>query len=324
MMRRRSFLTLLGGAAAAWPVVVRSQSRTMVIGDLGSSSPDPKFEAAFRRGLAEQGFVEGSDFVIHEVFAHGQYDQLPGLLTDLEQRGTVVVFASGNQAALAIKAANTKFPAVFAVGDDPVTLGLGSSFNRPTPTLTGVSFYTVELLAKRLELLSPLVPKYAAIAMLANPASPQHQQQVLLIRSSAATLERRVEQFNAGTLAELESAFASIVEKQAGGFFCSTDPFFNAQRKRLIAFAARHRLPAIYAGREYIEDGGLMAYGSLRLDAYRQAGAYVGRIIKGEKPADLPVIQPTKFELLLNQKTAKAINITFSPLLLALADELIE
>ena len=322
-MKRREFIRGIGAVGAAWSSRASAQSRK-VVGYLASSSPDPKFEMAFRRGLSEQGIAEGPDFIIHEVFVHVQYDQLPGLLTDLQKRGAAVVFASGNQAALAIKAANTNIPAVFAVGDDPVTLGLVSSFNKPTPTLTGVSFYTVELLAKRLELLSPLVPKHASIAMLANPASPQHQQQVLLIRSSAATLDRRIEQFNAGTLAELESAFASIVEKQVGGFLCSTDPFFNAQRKQLIAFAARHHLPAIYAGREYIEDGGLMAYGSLRIEAYRQAGAYVGRIIKGEKPTDLPVTQPTKFELLLNLKTAKAMNIAFPHSLLALADEVIE
>jgi len=322
-VKRRTFIAGIGAVGTTWSSRAGAQSRT-VIGYLGSSSPDVKFEMAFRRGLAEQGLGEGRDFTIHELFVHGQYDQLPGLLAELKRRGATILFASGNQAALAIKATNSNIPAVFAVGDDPVTLGLVSSLNRPTPTLTGVSFYTVELLAKRLELLSPLVPKHAAIAMLANPASPQHQQQIVLFRRAAATLERRVEQFNAGTPAELERAFAAIVEKQVGGFLCSTDPFFNAQRKLLVAFAARHQLPAIYAGREYIEDGGLMAYGSLRLDAYRQAGAYVGRIIKGEKPSDLPVLQPTKFELLLNLKTAKAMNIAFSPLLLALADEVIE
>lgn len=323
-MKRREFIVGLGGASVAWPRPSRAQTAMPVIGYLGSSSPDEQRHANFRQGLAEHGYAEGQNLAIELQWANSRYELIPALITEFVRRRVTLILAGGNQAAAAVKAANIATPFVFVIGDDPVSLGLVTSLNKPPANATGVTFYSVALAGKRLELLHELVPQGAMIAMLENPANPNFTSQRIDVAAAAQTLGRRVEFFSAGTPGDLDKALAALVERRAGGFFYSTDPFFNAERRRLTAFAARVRLPAIYSSREYAEDGGLVAYGSSIRESYRQAGVYVGRILKGEKLSDLPVTQPTKFELILNLKTAKALGMTLSPKLLALADEVIE
>jgi ABC-type uncharacterized transport system substrate-binding protein len=322
-MRRREFIGLLGGTAAVWPLTVRAQ-RPPLIGYLGSASPDEQRHDAFRRGLREQGFVDGGTVQIEFLFAQSAYDRLPGLIAELVRRRPTVILAGGNQAALAAKAANLGMPFVFVIGDDPVGIGLVDSLSNPAGNATGVTFHSVELAGKRLALLNALVPRDAMVAVLINQNSPNATAQAREVQNAARQVGRRVEIFHAGTIDELDKAFAAMVEQRSGGFFYGTDPFFNAERRRLIAFAARHRLPSIYSGREYMEAGALMAYGAPQLDAYRQAGIYIGRIMRGEKPSELPVMRPVRFELLLSLKTANALGVTFSPELLALADEVLE
>ena len=321
-MKRRQFMALLG-AAAAWPLAARAQQRA-VIGFLVAASLDQNRLAAFRRGLAEQGQSEGPNLTIDPLFADGRYERLPALVAEFVRRRVSVIFAGGNQAALAVKAANITTPTVFAIGDDPVRLGLVASLNKPGGNMTGITFYTIALIGKRLEILDALVPQGAAVAMLANPATPSYEAQLAEVRLAGRSLRRRVEYFNTGTPADLDSAFAAIDERKISGLFYSTDPFFASHRKKLIELAARHRLPAIYSNIENAALGGLMAYGASIPDSYHQAGNYVGRVLKGERPGDLPVTRPTRFELTLNLKTAKALGITFPPKLLALADAVIE
>ena len=325
-MRRREFLGVLGSAAAAWPVAARGQQPSMppVVGFLGSTEPNEPRHAAFRRGLAEQGFAEGRNISIEYLFAHSQYDRLPSLVANFRRLEVPVIFASGNQAALATKAANVACPVVFAIGDDPVRLKLVASLNKPDSDITGVTFYSVALIGKRLGLLHDLIPQAAMIAMISNPASPNYQEQIAEVLAAARRLGRRIEHFDAKTPEELDKALAAIVVHQAGGLLYATDPFFNAQRKRLVDFSSQHRLPGIFSGREYMEVGASISYGANMFDAYREAGHYVGRILKGEKAGDLPVTQPTKLELILNLKAAKAMGITFPTTILALADEVIE
>ena len=323
-MNRRQFVGVLSGLAAARPLLAHGQQPIPLIGYLGSTSPDEPRHAAFRRGLAEHGFTEGRDFTIEFLWAHGQYDRLPPLVADFQRRGVTMIFASGNQAALAAQSANIAGPVVFVIGDDPVRLDLVGSLNRPLGNITGVTFYSAALVGKRLGLLHEMVPRDATIAVIANPTSPGYQEQLAEVRVSARTLGRLIEHFDARTPEELDRALAAIVQRHAGGFLYTTDPFFNAQRQRLVDFAARERLPAIFSGREYIEVGASIAYGANIFDAFQQGGSYVGRILKGAKPADLPVLQPTKFELIFNLKSANALGMTFPPTLLALADEVIE
>jgi len=249
---------------------------------------------------------------------------LPALVADFERRGVNLIFAVGNQAALAAHAARVAIPVVFAVGDDPVQLKLMESFNKPPPTMTGVTFYNVALTTKRLGLLHELMPKDAAVAVLSNPMSPSYREQIASVQSSAQVLGRQVELFDAQTPEELDRAFASMMARRVGGMLHATDPFFNSNRQQLVELAVRNRLPSVFSGREYLEFGAAAAYGASIPDAIQQAGNYAGRILKGEKPGDLPVVQSARFQLVLNLKAARAMGIAFSSTMLALADDVIE
>jgi putative ABC transport system substrate-binding protein len=324
---RREFLaTLLGGAAVAWPLAARGQQpATPVVGFLSSRSAEDSARsvAAFRQALAEAGYVEGRNVTIEFRWAEGQFDRLPALAAELVgRRVDVLVAVGGNQAPRAAKAATSTIPIVFGTGEDPVKESLVPSINRPGANMTGATFFTSLLGAKRLGLLRELVPKAEVIALLINQNSSQGQAKD--VQEAARDLGQRVVVLNGGSDADIDAAFASLAQHQAGALLVGADPFFNVRRDRLIALAARHAVPAIYQFRDYPLAGGLMSYGASISDLYRQVGVYVGRILKGDKPADLPVMLPTKFELVINLKTAKALGLTVPDKLLALADEVIE
>ena len=324
-MKRRDFITLVGGAAAAWPL--GAQAQQPVIGFLSSASPgtlQPQL-AAFRKALGDAGFIEDRNVRIEYRWADGQYNRLPAMAADLVSRRVALILSTGGaDVALAAKAATSTIPIVMIVGVDPVKTGLVTSFNRPGGNITGATLFAQLIESKRLGLLHEAVPTAKTIAVLVNPATVAVEFQLRDMREAAPRIGVELVIFSASSESEFEGVFATIVRRQAGGLLVGTDPYFNSRRVRLIGLAARHRLPAIYGWREYALDGGLMSYGTVLADGYSQAGTYAGRVLKGEKPGDLPVVQPTKFEFVINLKTAKQLGLTFSPSLLARADEAIE
>jgi putative tryptophan/tyrosine transport system substrate-binding protein len=321
-MRRRHFIMVLGGAAA-WPLATWAQQPAMpVVGYLSSVSPEPEIVAAFRRGLGESGFVEGQNVAIDYRWAEGRYDRLSAWATDLARRQVAVIV--GDPPIIAAKAATETIPIVFNTATDPMKLGLVTSLNRPVGNVTGVSTFSSQLGAKRLELLQELVPQASVIAVLTNPIYPTTESQVKEVQEAAAHLGMQPVVLAVSTEPDMDAAFATLAQKRAGGLVVGVDAFLFSHRNQIAALAARYRMPAVYAWREFAAAGGLMSYGISRTDAYRQVGVYTGRILKGAKPADLPVMQPTKFELVINLKTAKALGLQIPDKLLALADEVIE
>jgi putative tryptophan/tyrosine transport system substrate-binding protein len=326
-MRRREFITLLGGAAAAWPLAARGQQSPMpVIGFLGpgSAESDAYRVAAFRQGLTEAGLVEGRNFAIEYSWAEGHYDRLPALASDLAHRQVAVIMASSYPAVLAAKAATTTIPIVFETAINPVKFGLVESLNRPGGNITGATQTSEEMAPKRLELLHELLPAARVLALLVNPAGPIAEPQTRLAQSAAHTLGLDLHVLNASTEGDFETVFAKVIELKAGGLVISGDAFFSSHSKQLAALSVQHAVPAIYQWREFAAAGGLMSYGANITDTHRLAGIYAGRILKGDKPADLPVQQATKVEMYINLKTAKALGITIPLPLSGRADEVIE
>jgi putative tryptophan/tyrosine transport system substrate-binding protein len=325
-MRRREFISLLGGAAA-WPLAARAQqAATPVIGflDLGTAaSIAPQIEG-LRRGLNETGYVDGSNLTIEFRWSEGQFDRLPSLAVELIRLRPAVIFAHGPPTVMALKQRTKSIPVVFSMGEDPVKEGLVASLNRPGGNITGFTNFQNLLGAKKLGLLIEIVPNATIVGLLVNPNNPNAEPDAKDVQAAADALGRETAVFTASAERELDPAFAAMLQRQVGALIVNVDPVFVDRRQKIVALAAAHAIPAIYHGREFPHEGGLMSYGANEVEAFHQAGIYIGRILKGAKPADLPVQQPTKFEFVINLKTAKTLGLTFPPGLLAIADEVIE
>jgi putative ABC transport system substrate-binding protein len=325
-IRRRDFVILLGGAAVAWPLTAHAQQAAMsVVAFVNAGSSDAPLSAAFRKGLNEAGYVEGQNVTVEYHWLEGQFDRLPALMADLVRRHVAVIATpAGNFAAQVAKAATTAIPIVFGVGEDPVKLGLVASLARPGGNLTGINFFANELAAKRLALLHELAPKAVRIAVLINPANPATESFLRDIPEAARALGLQIHVLNASTKSEIEAAFAILVRDRAEALYVAGDVFFTSRRVQLATLAAANRIPASYPSREAVEAGGLMGYDADRAGMYRQVGTYTGQILKGAKPADLPVLQSTKFEFVINLQTARALGLDVPLHLQQLADEVIE
>ena len=324
-MRRRDFIRIVGGTAA-WPLVAHAQQPMPELGFLAAVSPGPFAQrvAAFHRGLNETGFVEGQNLAIESRWAEEQYDRLPALAADLVGRRVAVIVTYTDAAALAAKTATTTIPIVFVNGGDPVRAGIVHSLNRPGDNITGVSFYGVDLAPKQLSLLHELVPKAAVVGLLIDQNVPDAVAQVPVVQEAARNLGLQLIVLKAHIASDIDTAFETLVRERAGALLVGTGALLTNRRKQIIALAERHAMPAIYPYREFTVDGGLFSYGNNVPNSFRQAGVYAGRILKGDKPADLPVVMGTNFEFVLNRKTAKAIGFTISPLMFTRADEVIE
>jgi putative ABC transport system substrate-binding protein len=328
-MRRREFIALVGGASVAWPLAARAQQRALpMIAFLrtGSAEANTRVVAAFRKGLGETGFVEGQNVTVEYYWLESPYDRLPALMADLIRRRVAVITTIGTpQIALTAKAATTTIPIVIGEGEDPVGLGLVANLARPGGNVTGIYFLLDELAAKRLRLLHDMVPKAVRVAVLVNPANVQTTATTLReVREAAPTIGLQLQILNASTIGEIDAAFATIERERADALFVAPDAFFTSRRGQFVTLTARNRIPATYAVREPVDAGGLMSYGTDLAGAFHQVGVYTGKILKGEKPADMPVLQSTKFEFVINQQTARALDIKIPPDLLSIADEVIE
>lgn len=327
-MKRREFIQILGGMTVAWPVTARAEQPAMpVIGFLHPASPEANADRlrAFRQGLKETGYAEDENVAIEYRWAEGQFDRLPGLAAELVRRPVALIVATAGGASAAAKAATTVIPIVFAVGEDPVARGLVASLARPGGNLTGINFFNYELVAKRLELLRELVPGSVRVAVLVNPADAANTESTVReVGTAARTIGLQVQVLNASTSREIDAAFETFARGRPDVLFVGGGTLFNSRRVQLALLAMRHAVPAIYAQREYTEAGGLISYGTNLADAFRQVGVYAGRILKGAKPADLPVVQSTKFELVINSQTARTLGLGIPQTLLSRADEVIE
>src|ERR1700730_600682 len=328
-MRRRDFITGIAGSTVAWPLAARAQQPAMpVIGLLSPASPDSfaHFMRAFRQGLKDSGYVEGENVAIDYRWAEGQYDRLPALAAELVRRPVAMIAATGGpSSALVAKAATTTIPIVFDVGEDPVRLGLVASLARPGGNLTGINFFIYELAAKRLALQRELLPAATRVAVLVNPANAAHTETLLRdVEAAGRVIGLQIQIVNASTNREIDAAFAGLARERVDALFVFPDPFFISRRFQIVQLATRHAVPATYPARDFVEPGGLMSYGTDSADAWRQTGVYTGRVLRGVKPADLPVVQSSKFELVVNAQTARMLGLTVPPSLLSIADEVIE